>query len=158
MKHVLYLVFGCFALAGTDLFAQEMSEAELDKSAYSVYQQIFSPFCPGRSLNDCPSSKAHDLKMELREQLASGVSEQEVLEDVFKKYGDKYRAIPQYAGFGKLVWWIPLGFILLGGAVVFARSTRRSPSSPNVSKQSEETIALSSELEAQIEKELSSMD
>ena len=158
MKHVLYLVFGCFALAGADLFAQEMSGAELDKSAYSVYQQIFSPFCPGRSLNDCPSSKAHDLKMELREQLASGVSEQEVLDEVFKKYGDKYRAIPQYAGFGKLVWWIPLGFILLGGAVVLARSTGRGRDSHQGSRQSEETVSLSSEVEAQIEKELSSMD
>lgn len=158
MKHVLYLVFGCFAFGGTDLFAQEMSRAELDKSAYSVYQQIFSPFCPGRSLNDCPSSKAHDLKMELREQLASGVSEQEVLDGVFKKYGDKYRAIPQYAGFGKLVWWIPLGFILLGGGVVFARSTGRGRDSHQGSSQSEETVSLSSEVEAQIEKELSSMD
>lgn len=158
MRHILCLVVGFFAFAGTDLFAQEMSGVELDKSAYSVYQQIFSPFCPGRSLNDCPSSKAHDLKMELREQLASGVSEQEVLDGVFRKYGDKYRAIPQYAGFGKLVWWIPLGFVLLGGAIVFARSTGRGRSSQQAGTQPEDTTSLSSEVEAQIEKELSSMD
>lgn len=136
---------------------QEISRAELDKSAYRVYQQVFSPFCPGRSLNDCPSSKAHDLKMELREQLAQGVPEADVLEGVFAKYGDKYRAIPRYVGFGKLVWWIPLTFILLGGALVLRRATIKKQKAPS-SASGEAMVLLNQELQEQIEQELSKLD
>ncbi len=149
---VLLAVFGVRPCS-----CQEISRAELDKSAYRVYQQVFSPFCPGRSLNDCPSSKAHDLKMELREQLAQGVSEPDVLEGVFAKYGDKYRAIPRYVGFGKLVWWIPLAFILLGGALVLRRATIKKQKAPS-SASEEAMVLLNQELQEQIEQELSKLD
>jgi cytochrome c-type biogenesis protein CcmH len=156
MRYIL-LLFLLTVFAAQPCSCQEISRADLDKSAYRIYQQVFSPFCPGRSLNDCPSSKAHDLKMELREQLAQGISEADVLEGVFVKYGDKYRAIPRYVGFGKLVWWIPLAFILLGGAFVLRRATIRKRVKASLIP--EESIAsLDPELQSQIERELSRFD
>jgi cytochrome c-type biogenesis protein CcmH/NrfF len=104
----------------------QLSRDDLDRKAYEVYQQVFSPFCPGRSLNDCPSSKAHDLKLEIRQQLEQGVEPEVVLERVFQRFGDQYRAVPQYAGFGKLVWWAPLSFVMVGAiiALFLARGRR----------------------------------
>ena len=104
----------------------ELSPDDLDRRAYEVYQQVFSPFCPGRSLNDCPSSKAHDLKQEIRQQIEQGVNPEVVLERIFQRFGDQYRAVPQYAGFGKLVWWAPLSFLTIGAiiALFIARGRR----------------------------------
>lgn len=157
MKRFVFLVILLSVFGASQCLGQEMSRAELDKRASNVYQQVFSPFCPGRSLNDCPSSKAHDLKMELREQLSNGESEDQVLESVFAKYGDKYRAIPRYVGFGKLVWWIPLLFLLFGAITVLRRATK-GRASRNHTNESSTSIPLSKELEAQIRDELSGMD
>jgi cytochrome c-type biogenesis protein CcmH/NrfF len=125
---------GAIAVAIAVVFATgqlraEQSVDELDRKVYEIYQQVFSPFCPGRSLNDCPSSKAHELKLEIRRQLEQGVAPEAVLEEVFQRFGDQYRAVPQYAGFGKLVWWVPLAFLALGAvvALIIARGKRSDP-------------------------------
>lgn len=89
----------------------------LDAAADEVYQQVLSPFCPGRALSDCPSQKAHDLKAEIRGQLAQGAVAEDVLEGVFARYGDQYRAVPGYAGFGLVAWLGPLLFLVLGAFV-----------------------------------------
>ncbi len=161
MIRKLALVLLCVvAFVSSRAEADERAEL-LDKQSYELFQQVFSPFCPGRSLNDCPSSKAHELKLEMRSQLESGVPPQTILENVFAKFGEKYRAVPAYQGFGKLVWWVPLGFVLLGLAIAFGRVARRgkrgsgekSPSSSvNVTPQ------ISADIQAQIERELSSLD
>jgi cytochrome c-type biogenesis protein CcmH len=128
-----------------------------------LYQQVFSPFCPGRSLNDCPSSKAQDLKLEMRKQLEGGMTPEQVLEGVFSKFGDQYRAVPRYDGFGKLVWWAPLGFIILGAllALSIARG-RRSRAAQEVmagarGSQSSKT-AISDDVLTEIERELKDLD
>jgi cytochrome c-type biogenesis protein CcmH len=117
------------------------SDVELDKRAYQLYQQVLSPFCAGRSLNDCPSSKAHDLKIQLRQRLAAGDSEEVILADFLKEFGEKYRAVPEYSGFGLLAWWMPIAF-LAWGAIVALRLA--------VSKGGKEAI-LGSELEKSAE-------
>lgn len=135
------------------LEAQEAS-SQLDAQAYEMYQQVLSPFCPGRSLNDCPSSKAHDLKEEMRQRLEQGVPPEEIIEEVFTRFGDQYRAVPHYAGFGKLVWWVPLSFVALGALliVLLARGKQRKNTGakvPSISPLSDEQRrAIESELES----------
>ena len=157
----LMIILVCVvASAAPSLRADERTEL-LDKQSYELYQQVFSPFCPGRSLNDCPSSKAHELKLEMRAQLESGVPPQTILDGVFAKFGEKYRAVPAYQGFGRLVWWVPFGFVALGLAIACGlvvrrgkqdRSAKPSPSSTHV------TAHISPDIQAQIERELSSLD
>jgi cytochrome c-type biogenesis protein CcmH/NrfF len=161
MIRKLMIILVCVvASAAPSLKADERTEL-LDKQSYELYQQVFSPFCPGRSLNDCPSSKAHELKLEMRAQLENGVPPQTILEGVFAKFGEKYRAVPAYQGFGRLVWWVPFGFVALGLAVAFGLVVRRgrrggdekpSTSSENI------TSRISPDIQAQIERELSSLD
>ena len=137
-------------------------DRELDRKAYDLYQQVFSPFCPGRSLNDCPSSKAQELKAEMRQKLQDGIPADAILAEVFQRFGDKFRAVPQYSGFGRLVWWAPLGFLLFGALiVVISINRRRSPivaRGTKVARASQEPNLASDEVHARIRKELESLD
>jgi len=137
----------------------ESSEArtELDARAYGLYQQVLSPFCPGRSLNDCPSSKAQDLKIQMRQKLEQGLPEAAILEDVFSTFGEQYRAVPHYAGFGKLVWWVPAGFVALGFALILL-ITRGRRTSPTRTAGAQQNVGLSSEMQAKIKSELDALD
>ncbi len=135
--------------------ADERTEA-LDKQSYEMYQQVFSPFCPGRSLNDCPSSKAHELKADMRAQLEQGVPPEQVLSQVFEKFGDKYRAVPTFEGFGRFAWLAPIAFLLLGAMVAMGVVFRRKKSGPAPQKASDPAIP--PELQRQIDDELSKLD
>jgi cytochrome c-type biogenesis protein CcmH len=149
----ILVAIGCVGAA--PVFADERSEA-LDREATNLYQQVFSPFCPGRSLNDCPSSKAGELKDEMRAELEAGKSPEVILNEVFQKYGDQYRAVPQFSGVGVLVWLVPIGFVAIGFAVAVGVSiSRKRTSSASVASQKP---ALSAEEERRIQEELSKLD
>jgi len=152
---VVFFFSGLFLLSGASAQAQDATSA-LDARAYDMYQQVLSPFCPGRSLNDCPSSKAHELKQEMRQKLEQGVAPEAIIEEVFAKFGEQYRAVPSYAGFGKLVWWVPGGFLLAGVAIiaVLARGKRRV----SAAKPTQSQNTLSDDMRRTIERELESLD
>ena len=156
MRRLVVSLIWCCALVGAVRVSADERSQKLDKQAYELYQQVFSPFCPGRSLNDCPSSRAHELKLEMRQKLEDGVPPQTVLEEVFARFGDQYRAVPSYSGVGKLVWWVPLGFVCLGllAALGVVLSRKKSGSGRSSSVEP----VLNDELRAQIERELSSFD
>lgn len=159
-RRIVAALLCIFVAIAPQIRADERKDA-LDKQAYDLYQQVFSPFCPGRSLNDCPSSKAHELKLEMRAQLESGVPPQTILEDVFAKFGEKYRAIPAYEGFGKLVWWVPLGFVLLGLVLAYgvvARRARRRSDEESRTRSNTREPQLSADMQAEIERELSALE
>lgn len=139
----------------TVAIADERSE-RLDREATSIYQQVFSPFCPGRSLNDCPSSKASELKDELRAKLESGSSAEEILREVFERYGDQYRAVPLFAGVGILVWLAPISFVALG-LLIAVRVAKGAQASPSVAKGSEPS-SITPEAARRIQEELSKLD
>ncbi len=141
----------------------QTSREDIDRKAYNLYQQVFSPFCPGRSLNDCPSSKAHDLKAEMRRKLEQGVPPEVILEEVFAQFGDQYRTVPAYQGFGRLVWWSPALFVLLGAIVALVIARGRKSVQPTGPQKGGEMVHNPSgseqdELRKQIERELAALD
>jgi len=150
------IVACCAAFLGAHgVVADERSEA-LDREATSLYQQVFSPFCPGRSLNDCPSSKAAELKDEMRAELEAGKSPDVILNEVFQKYGDQYRAIPPFAGVGILVWLVPIGFVAIGFIVAVLVSSSRKKSATASSGAT--ASHLSKEEEQRVQEELSKLE
>lgn len=156
----LVALVAAIAVGASQLLADERAEVlnqeALDREATNLYQQVFSPFCPGRSLNDCPSSKAGELKDEMRAELEAGKSPEVILNEVFQKYGDQYRAVPQFAGVGVLVWLVPIGFVAIGLAVAVgvSISRKKTASAPSSSPKP----ALSADEERRIQEELSKLD
>jgi cytochrome c-type biogenesis protein CcmH len=150
-----FLIAACVALFVGTAHADERSEA-LDREATTLYQQVFSPFCPGRSLNDCPSSKAAELKDQMRAELEAGKAPEVVLNEVFQRFGDQYRAVPQFAGVGMFVWLVPIGFVVLGLAIAIGLSIRRNKGA--TTRSGVITSALSAEDEQRIQEELSRLE
>jgi cytochrome c-type biogenesis protein CcmH len=117
---------------------------ERGREAYALSRELMSPYCPGRTLADCPSPNAAALREEIRDQLAAGASSEEVRADLERRFGDQVRAVPR----GPLVWGIPI-LVLLAGAIALGVALRRL-SSP----QGREAEAISPELQQEIEREL----
>lgn len=100
--------------------AAELTPADLDRETYQVARDLMSPFCPGRTLADCPSPYARDVREQIRGALASGMAADEVARRVTAELGDEVRGRPQSA-WG---WWMP-ALVTLGGVAAAIGVIRR---------------------------------
>ena len=87
--------------------------------AYSMAHDLMSPYCPGRTLAECPSPQATDLRFWILTQAAAGVSETDVRGMLNDRFGDILLSAPKAEGWGLSAYAIPIAFFVLGGPVVF---------------------------------------
>ena len=84
-----------------------------------------SPFCPGVTIAECPSTQAKSLAAWIVVQAESGRSKEDVLDQLYERYGDEVRAAPRAEGFGLAAYAVPaLGF--LGGGIAVVLFLRRA--------------------------------
>ena len=134
-------------LAAASPQAVEPNDVDLARAAHAFSQQVMSPFCPGRTLTDCPSPDATALRAEIRRQFELGVSEESVRRALEARYGDTVVGLPRSA----LAWLLPIlalaaGAVLLGfTALRLSRPRSAAPAAP---------AAPAHEVEAQLAAEL----
>ena len=92
----------------------------LDERVYDVASQIQCPVCNGESVEDSPSGLAAEMRSLIRQKLAQGESEQQVVQYFESRYGDTILEAPPKSGFTTLIWLPPVLMLLVGGYLVFA--------------------------------------
>ncbi len=63
---------GCAPVPAEDIPADEGRQVQ------SIVRNTLSPFCPGKTLNSCPSPKAGEWRLDIREWVEAGVPEPEI--------------------------------------------------------------------------------
>jgi cytochrome c-type biogenesis protein CcmH len=113
MSKRVALALLCLLAVGAAAEAQEP-----EGWAYDVANEIMSPYCPGRTLAECPSSQAGDLRAWILVQEAAGRSREDVEVDLYERFGDVILAAPRAEGFGITAYAIPILAFLAGGVLV----------------------------------------
>ena len=136
------------------LAAQSAPAQESEGWAYDLANQIMSPYCPGRTLAECPSPQADTLRMWLIVQEAAGRDRAEVEAELIERFGDTILAAPRPEGFGLAAYLVPVLVFLAGGVLVGAllRSYTRMRPLPATGVAPVEP--LDPELERQVDEEL----
>lgn len=65
-----------------------VDEAEVDRRAQEIIRTTMSPFCPGRTLDSCPSPNAADWRDDVRKWVAEGVPTPEIRERLTRRVPD----------------------------------------------------------------------
>jgi cytochrome c-type biogenesis protein CcmH len=99
----------------------------LDQRTYEVASQLQCPVCHGESVADAPSPLAQEMRSLIREDLSSGMSEQQVIAYFHERYGDQILETPPTTGFTLLIWLGPLLVLLFGATMLVGvvRDSRR---------------------------------
>jgi len=88
--------------------------------------------CQNQSLADSNAELAGDLRKQVREQIAAGKSDEQVVDYLVQRYGDFVRYEPPFKASTALLWIGP--FLLLvtaaGGLVLAVRRRRDAPEEP----------------------------
>jgi cytochrome c-type biogenesis protein CcmH len=90
-----------------------------DNDVNRVAKQLYCPVCPNTPLDVCETKACEDWRAQIRDQLAEGWTDQQVIEYFVAQYGERVLAEPQRQGFTSLVWFLPLIVVLVGLGVVY---------------------------------------
>lgn len=97
--------------------AQNNAEAppEVARRASSIARQTMSPFCPGRTLADCPSEYAAEWREDIRRMVQEGKSSAEIQAELSQRAGGDLSGIPNR----ETSYALPAAFAVLAGGVLF---------------------------------------
>ena len=133
-----------------------------DDEVNAVAKKLYCPVCPNTPLDVCETQACKDWREQIRDQLAAGWSEQQIMDYFVQQYGERVLGEPQRSGFTSMVWVLPLIAVLLGIVIVWQvlRSWRLKRAEQVSSEISTPNSAdrISKELRALVEKELKEID
>ena len=122
------MLIGLF-LAGASL----AQDPDLEKRVNRLSQELRCLVCQNQTLADSNAPLAVDLRNQVREQLAAGKSEQDVIEFMVARYGDFVRYRPPLKPSTIFLWAGPFIFLLVGIALLYRRLARRPSGEPPLS-------------------------
>jgi cytochrome c-type biogenesis protein CcmH len=99
-----------------------LTGAALDAKTQEVAGELRCPVCQGLAIGDSPSEMAINMKRQVRELLARGFTEQQILSYFEQSYGQFVLLKPKFQGVTSLVWILPIAVLLLGALIVFAKA------------------------------------
>ena len=108
---------------------KKLAGAELETRTEEVGGLLRCPVCQGLSVADSPAAMATNMKGRVRELLAEGYDEEQILAYFERSYGEFVRLEPQRRGINWLVWLAP-PLALVGGLFLLGRVMRRRPPIP----------------------------
>lgn len=133
-----------------------------DNEVNAVAKKLYCPVCPNTPLDVCETQACKDWRAQIRDQLASGWTEQQIMDYFVQQYGERVLGEPQRSGFTSMVWVLPLIAILLGFVIVWqvlrTWRTKRDQQAAHGASTMNGLKEISPELWALVEKELKEMD
>jgi cytochrome c-type biogenesis protein CcmH len=121
----------CLALLVQSVHAIDSAPAFDDPALQSRYERLARELrclvCRSETIADSNAELAADLRRQLRELMAAGKSDDEIIQYMTDRYGDYVLYKPRFAGKTLVLWLVP-GLLVLGGiavaAVVVVRKSR----------------------------------
>ena len=124
MRAVLFLILICFSLGG---------KANPDENRIrQLEEKLRCLVCQNQSLADSNAELAGDLRKQVRDQVAAGRSDREIIDFLVQRYGDFVRYEPPFKPATALLWLGPFVLLLVAAAFLLAtlRRRRNAPEEP----------------------------
>lgn len=129
-----------------------------DDDVNLVAKKLYCPVCPNTPLDVCETKACKDWRVQIKEQLADGWSEQQVMDYFVAQYGDRVLAEPPRKGFTSLVWVLPITGTFLGGLLILYVLKGWRASRDLLPAVQDGPVEVPPDVLARLEKELQEMD
>jgi cytochrome c-type biogenesis protein CcmH len=108
-------------------------EPDLDRRVMNLAHDLRCLVCQNQTLADSYAPLAQDLRDQIREQLAAGKSERDVVDYLVARYGDFVLYRPPLKGSTVLLWTGPFLFVAFGAFLLVRFVRRRRVAEPELS-------------------------
>jgi len=149
---LLPLALGLLAVTGMVL---AQSSEPTDDDVNRVARQLYCPVCENVPLDVCPTQACADWRADIRQRLALGWTDEQIIAYFAQQYGDRVLARPPARGLSVMVYLVPPLVLALGVwfVVRFLRNNRRMALASALAPQPDAPNP-SDDYEARLEKEL----
>lgn len=129
---ILVLATAISVTAHADVAAPVAANPALEKRVMALTLELRCLVCQNQTIADSHADLAVDLKNQVREMLAQGKSEKEVIDYMVQRYGDFVLYRPPVKSTTWLLWFGP--FLLMISGIVFLgwKLSRRSPAAEDL--------------------------
>jgi cytochrome c-type biogenesis protein CcmH len=125
-------VLSLTVFAGTSAFAVQPDEIMADPAkesrARDLSRELRCMVCQNQSIDDSEAPLARDLRLLVRERIAAGDSDAQVIDFLVARYGEFVLLRPRLNSHTWLLWLLPPLALAGGGLALWAHSRRRSRS------------------------------
>jgi cytochrome c-type biogenesis protein CcmH len=151
MRHILACGFAlalmmaslpCHAVQPDEI----MSDPARESRARDLSRELRCMVCQNQSIDDSEAPLARDLRLLVRERIAAGDSDAQVLDFLVARYGEFVLLKPRLEPRTLLLWLLPPLALAGGGFVLWMQSRRRSRSAAG------DLYSLTAEEEARLER------
>ena len=124
--------------------AERLADPALETRARALSQELRCLVCQNQSIDESNADLAHDLRVLLRQRLAAGDTDRQVLDYVVARYGVFVLLDPPFAPATYLLWLTPPALVLGAGTLLVLRARRRRPDPelPALSEEERDRAAL----------------
>jgi cytochrome c-type biogenesis protein CcmH len=104
---------------------ERLADPALEARARALSQELRCLVCQNQSIDDSNADLAHDLRVLVRERLAAGDSDGQVLAYLTSRYGDYVLLRPPVKPTTWLLWFGPPLLLIVGGLAILVGWRRR---------------------------------
>jgi cytochrome c-type biogenesis protein CcmH len=101
-----------------------LSGQQLEQRTMAISAELRCPVCQGLAIGDSPSIMAANMKAQVREMLARGYTEEQILKYFEKSYGQFVLLKPKFQGVNALVWILPVAVLVIGFVLVVSKAKK----------------------------------
>jgi cytochrome c-type biogenesis protein CcmH len=146
------LSLGCFACLANLACAVQPDEIMADPAkesrARDLSRELRCMVCQNQSIDDSEAPLARDLRLLVRERIAAGDSDAQVMDFLVARYGEFVLLKPRFESHTLLLWLLPPFALLGGGLALWMHNRRRT----KAAAADDPTFRLSADEEARLER------
>lgn len=137
---ILIFILGLSVIAPANAVNPEevLSDPVLEKRAREISLGLRCLVCQNQSIDDSDAALAKDLRLLVRERLARGESNDEVVSYIVSRYGDFVLLKPKFGLKTLVLWGLPIALLILGIFAMFFLAKSRKQDKKNAGLTSEE--------------------
>jgi cytochrome c-type biogenesis protein CcmH len=117
------IVLLCSLLLPNTTYSQvdtfEFDTEEQQNRFRTLSDELRCPMCQNSSLSGSTGGVAEDLRREVHRMIMEGMSDSEIIQFMFERYGDFILFRPRLTAGTVLLWFGPLLFLFIGGLFAF---------------------------------------
>ena len=132
-----------------------MADPVKESRARDLSRELRCMVCQNQSIDDSEAPLARDLRLLVRERIASGDSDAQVLDFLVARYGEFVLLKPRFESHTLLLWLLPPLALAGGGVALWMHSRRRARSA---AADDQDSFKLTAEEEARLEQLIAEPD
>jgi cytochrome c-type biogenesis protein CcmH len=127
-----------------------MTDPKMESRARDLSRELRCMVCQNQSIDDSEAPLARDLRLLVRERIAAGDSDTQVMDFLVARYGEFVLLKPRFKSHTLLLWLLPPLALAGGGLALWAHGRRRMKLA--AAQESSSTLTLSADEEARLQK------